>query len=135
MKPHPLSLFLLVLILVIFGVNSVADYWHLYHYIWWLDIPMHIAGGLWVALAALVLYYRSSLVAVRDSGAHFVFAFAVASALSVGLVWELYEFSVAHAVSLADDGTLDTLKDLGDDLLGALIAAFIFLRKRYNALI
>lgn len=121
-----------VLIVVIAIANAVADYWHLYFYIWWLDIPMHILGGLWVALTSLVLYYAFPESKEKDRSLIFVYALAIASVLAIGLIWEIYEFSVDHMFSLALNKVGDTLKDLGDDFIGGVIGAALFIIRGYN---
>lgn len=127
---------ILSLIGLIAVVNGVALYWHLYFYVWWLDIPMHMLGGMWVALFALSSYYRLTNVSTKDTSPLFVFAFAVAITMIVGLSWELFEFSAQTFIERAhvfDIG--DTLSDLVNDLIGALIASFVFVRMGYNKLI
>lgn len=117
-------------------VNGAAVYWHLYFYVWWLDIPMHMLGGMWVALFALSSYYRLTNVSTKDTSPLFVFAFAIAITMIVGLSWELFEFSAQTFIERAhvfDIG--DTLSDLVNDFIGALIASFVFVRMGYNKLI
>lgn len=126
------SAVLVVIILLLFVVNAVAEYRHLYFFIWWLDIPMHILGGGWVALFGLTTYYASLRFKEKDYSTAFVVSLAVALALSIGLAWEIFEFGVGHAVGDSGAGLLDTLKDLSDDFLGALLAASIFIRGGYN---
>jgi hypothetical protein len=123
---------ILTLIIFICIVNAIADYWHLYFYIWWLDIPMHILGGLWVALTSLAMYYAFPERNEKDCSSMFVYALAVASALLIGLVWEVFEFSVDSILSSFVTRPADILKDLGDDLIGALIGALLFLIRGYN---
>lgn len=126
--------FIVAFIFLILFVQVVATYWHLYFYIWWFDIPMHISGGAWVALFGLASYYASLRITetTREHSAVFVIAFAVALTLTIGLMWEIYEFGVDHAVGDSGIGLADTLKDLTDDLIGALLAAWVFIRFGYN---
>ena len=121
-----------VLIACLFVANAIADYWHLYFYIWWLDIPMHILGGFWVALTSLVLYYTFSGHKEKDRSVIFVWSLAIASALSIGLIWEIYEFSVDKIFSAFDVKVADTLKDLGDDFIGGVLGAALFIIRGYN---
>lgn len=120
------------LVVFIFLVNLFATYFHLYFLIWWLDIPVHILGGLWVALLTLVLYYHSEYVSHKDHSPLFALAIAICSALIVGLMWEIYEFVVDRALEINDMQLGDSLKDLCDDLLGGIIAGVIFIKKGYN---
>jgi hypothetical protein len=130
-KRFPSSV-ILTLIIFIFIVNAVADYWHLYFYIWWLDIPMHILGGFWVALTSLAIYYALPERREKDCSSMFVYALSIASALLIGLIWEVFEFSVDIILSSFVTKSADILKDLGDDLVGGLLGAVLFITKGYN---
>ena len=132
MKKHfPLSV-LAFLGLAIFFFNLLATYWHLYFLIWWLDIPVHIFSGMWIALLSLSFYYRSNHAPHKEHSALFVVISAASSALVIGLAWEVYEFVVDRAMNANDVQLGDTLKDLCDDLLGGILAAWIFVRNGYN---
>ncbi len=113
-------------------INAIAVEWHLYHYIWWLDMPMHVISGMWVALMGLTLYYRGARPVLKTRSTEFVIAFALATVLIVGLAWEVYEFAIGHMIANTVDGLRDTLSDLCDDFIGGLLGAGIFLIKRYN---
>lgn len=128
-------LYPLVAIIVALGViNAFALYYHLYFYLWWLDIPMHFFGGLWIGLFTLTWYYRSSFRKQRDTSTLFVVALAVATTMTIGLAWELFELSAQTFIERSDVHDLsDTLADLTNDLIGALVATGIFIRGRYNA--
>ncbi len=135
MKSRRLTYATVFLIFFIWGVNTIADAAHLYYLLWWFDIPMHMLGGLWVALTALVIYYHTPWVRRKDRSTSFVVAYALATTMVIGLLWEVFEFSVEHLVKLNDNGLLDTLKDLVDDLIGASVASIIFIKKGYNKII
>ncbi len=132
MKSRHLSALLATLILFIWGVNTFADQVHLYYLLWWFDIPMHILGGLWVALTSMVIYYHTGWVHRHDRSTSFVVAAMLTAALTIGIFWEVFEYSVEHFVKLNDNGVFDTLKDLLDDMIGAVIASVIFIKKGYN---
>lgn len=132
MKSH-FPLWALVLFgLSIFLFNLLATYWHLFFLIWWLDIPVHILSGAWVALVMLVLYYHADNVGRKDHTTLFVVLFALSSSLIIGLMWEVYEFVVDRAMAGSNLQLGDTLKDLCDDLVGGAAAAWIFIQNGYN---
>ena len=133
-RPFPIHI-LVALIFFILIIQMSAIYWHLHFRFWWLDIPEHILGGLWVALFGLSSFYASVRIKEKDHSAVFVVAFAVSLTLSVGLIWEIYEFWVNHAVGDFGIGLADTLTDLVDDLIGALLGAFIFIRGEYHSIL
>lgn len=123
---------LATLIVFIAVADACANYFHLYYLIWWLDIPMHVLGGTWVALSILVFYYRFAHLKRKDHSQEFVFALAIAAALVIGIGWEIYGWSIDHMLVIANGGVFDTLKDLTDDLIGALVAGSIFIKGGYN---
>ena len=124
---------LLAIILLIAVVSGAALHWHLYFFYPWLDIPMHLLGGFWVALFVLAQYYRASFPARKDPSPLFVVVFAVAVTMTIGLFWELFEFSAQTLIERAEFHNLgDTLLDLVNDLFGSLCAATLFIRMGYN---
>ncbi len=132
MNKHFPIWFLALLILGIFFFNLLAGYLHLYFLIWWLDIPVHMLGGAWVALTTLVVYFRSQYIKRKDHNPLFVVMCAVSSTLVIGLGWEVYEFVVDRAMDINALQLSDTLKDLCDDLVGGLLATWIFIKRGYN---
>lgn len=133
MPPRPLTVSIATLIVVLALANIAAIYWHLFYHIWWLDVVMHLAGGFWIALTGLTLYYYVPRPGERERSALFVVAFALALAMTIGTFWEVFEFSVDRmTLALTYRDIADTLGDLVNDFVGALIAAWIFSRMGYN---
>jgi len=125
---------IVALILLLAIVNAAAFYWKLYFFIWWFDIPMHFLGGLWIGLASLAAYYGAPHPRRKDTGTFFVVTLSVAVVMIIGLAWELFELSSQTFIERATVHDLtDTLSDLTNDLIGALVAAWIFIRGGYNA--
>ena len=93
-------------------------FYFLYWRVWWYDIPAHILGGMSVALGAawLQTLYRKSP----------TLFFCIAAALVVGIAWEVFEATFGLTNFPAD--TLDTIKDLCDDVIGGVIVAYIATR-------
>ena len=113
---------LLVFSLLAFGVLAI---WHIIlgldegfygHYSWW-DIPSHVLGGLGVALFA-------SWVA-HAAGWRATLVLCLASALFVGIGWEIFEAYNHIGGSPFMSYWIDTAKDLVDDSIGGVIASFI----------
>ena len=113
--------FLVLLLFLILAFHAFALYYHWYWTLWWLDIPMHLAGGFLVG--ASYLWYLK----IRDKalGGLLMFSGVV---LTVGLLWEshefLYDLYFKHSTFMISTlaGRFDTLKDLADDLLGGVLA-------------
>ena len=123
---------LVALLFFILAYQTAAVSLSLYFHYWWLDIPIHILGGLWITLFFLATYYASPRTVIKDHSNIFVISFATAVTLTVGLCWEIYEFAIAHAIGDFGIGLADSLKDLVDDLIGALLGALIFIRGKYH---
>ncbi len=130
-RPFPTTV-LLALIIVLLLIQAVALYWHLYFYIWWLDIPVHMLGGMWVALVILSLYYSSVRAKEKNFSDTFAFFLALFTVLAIGLVWEIYEFGVAQVTGDVDPSVFEAVKDIIDDTIGAMLGALIFTRGGYN---
>lgn len=98
-----------------------------------LDVAMHLAGGAWVGV--LVLYFIRSRRPELMKSFTVSFLLAVGTTAIIGIIWEFYEFLFDvyvfknHPLAYAAGNILfDTLKDLFDDLTGA-VAAYIVIKK------
>ena len=85
---------------------ALEYYW--YWTYWWLDIAMHLAGG--VVLGLLVTTYGSRR-----------FVFVLGGVLLIGLAWEAFEFALGLSIT-EPNFVSDTVVDLVMDLLGAALA-------------
>lgn len=93
---------------------------------------MHLVGGLWVGLTALVIYFFTSFVLEKKHSTNAVFLISLCSALVIGIGWEAFEWGVDQVTGLKHVDLIDTLSDIMNDAIGAVVAAVIFLRKGYN---
>jgi hypothetical protein len=85
----------------------------------WFDTPLHLAGGLTIGLWGFSLAWR------RNYSSFQAFVFILLLALSVGLVWELFEY--LSGLTAGKPGYwLDTFGDLGNDVAGAIIPWFFY---------
>lgn len=111
---------------------SAAYFTHL-----WLDIPMHFAGGAWVASAVYYFFF------LRDGGYKLSapllpgILFVVGAAMIVGVCWEFFEYGMDVIAEKYLDGRAinqmgikDTMGDLFLDMAGAFMAAIYYLVKR-----
>jgi hypothetical protein len=102
----------------------------------WMDIPMHIAGGAWIALAFWYVAH-DRLKAISFEKKWLVFAAGVGVVAIVGIFWEIWElilsvyikeqFTLFHAPG---DVYFDTLKDLFDDLVGGALALGVLITRK-----
>lgn len=124
-----LSIRLLAALIVILAcVQGAATYWDLYFFVWWLDIPMHLFGGFWIS-AATITYRLTHKPTEGGDTTPVLFAYALMATLLIGLGWEVFEWSVDRMNGLIHFDLMDTLGDLANDVIGALVAAGILLRK------
>lgn len=130
-KKFPIWVLALIVILVAL-MNGAANYWHLYFHIWWLDIPMHIIGGFWIGLAALAIYFSGKHALPISGSWYSVLTVSLCATLIVGVGWEVFEWGVDWINGMVHLDIVDTLADIGNDLIGALIATVLFTRKGYN---
>lgn len=95
------SLFLLGLFLV---SHYLFEPMYLYHELIWLDIPMHILGGLGVGTLVISLL---KLAGIQVSLAQVILLYLV-----VAFSWELYEYARGAMVYDALYKYLDSVKDI-----------------------
>ena len=126
----PLSKKLLVSILVIFLANLFGLYYGWYLTIWWYDIPMHIAGGVWIAFLFFYIFEERNKIIVEQSFLAKVL-FALGFVALLGVLWEFYEYLsdvfILKQYQFGGEprGVLDTLEDLFNDLVGGGLALFL----------
>ncbi len=121
----------LLLVLVIFILNTLAMYFYWYVSIPWLDIPMHFLGGVFIAFVMGAVFFKKTL----------SFSFSkkllviLSGVLVLGIVWELFEFSVFTVVKFVEPNSpIDTATDLVLDLVGGIVGVYFVSRaqNRYN---
>jgi len=117
---------------VLLGVHSIAVATNAYREIIWIDIPIHLLGGLIIG-SAFLWYARRWLPEIKRESKRMVFILLLLSWTALwGVSFEFFEFSYDHLLAApyglqtAQLGNADTMKDLLDDLLGGLLALLIF---------
>ncbi|MDP2593074.1 MAG: hypothetical protein Q8P52_00275 [bacterium] len=104
----------------------------LYWRYFWLDIPMHFFGGLLIGFV-FVLFGKKFLSYddLRDKeGGDKMFKLVIFGTAFVGVVWEIFEYSIGIIEYRFVSYSFDTVKDLFLDLLGGLSAFSIWQRVR-----
>jgi len=113
---------------LMFGLNVLALKHHLYYTYWWYDVMMHFLGGL--IIGGATAWASRRLVTVPHSGGMLCIAATLATLL-VGGVWEALERSSGMFVGHGNIA-LDTVKDLGMGVIGALVACGVALLISYT---
>lgn len=129
--------YVILLISLILIFHFFASIFNWYRSIPWLDIPMHLIGG--VATAALFFYLFSEKYKIIDSNRNFslIIILSLSFLALIGVLWEFYEYLAdvylfaKHPLYLVYDRTNlpDLMKDLFDDLLGGLVFSLAFFKK------
>ncbi|MCD5382426.1 MAG: hypothetical protein LR017_03925 [Candidatus Pacebacteria bacterium] len=114
---HPILLwFLFTTVLVMGVVHIVSLELYLYWRFPWLDIPMHLLGGVAVALALLLLLQWIPRMPRR----YLALFPIVMGVLVVGLVWEVFE--IWAGIPLIEPGfERDMLLDICMDIVGGAV--------------
>lgn len=125
-KEHVLKV-LFILIWVLALTHLAAEQFSLYWTYWWFDVLTHFLGGAWLGLASLWLWYFSGHFGTRMPTRRAVLI-ALFAGLSIGLLWEVYEYSVWQflGTGLPNNYVADTLGDLAMDVVGALFGYGMF---------
>ena len=95
---------------------------HWYYLLWWLDMPMHFLGGLWLTLAVILFIYP------RKNVSDFVPRVILVSLL-VFIFWEIFQIIVKNEIGGDLFDLKDTLSDICFDLAGGFTAIFYFFKR------
>ena len=117
-------------------VIFIAIYQHYalkYSWFWtykWSDIPIHIAGGFWVALTTLWICLKVKHIDnIYGYKKKSIFAMLI-SVLIIAILWEIFEL-IFRITSLADAGYWrDNLLDILNSFIGGVIALVYFLKNK-----
>lgn len=98
-----------------------------------IDIPMHLMGGFAMGMLGLAIHHQ---VAKKHHNAKspwwYHAGFVLGFAMLVGVAWEFHEYVMDQTVNAwfhippSQPSLGDTMKDLLDDLIGAMAAYFIW---------
>jgi hypothetical protein len=109
-------------------IIAVLHFVALKFYLYWtspIDIPMHIIGGALVSLIGLYVIYFSPWKKYYLSNSKRILFLSVFIAFTVGLFWEIFELSFG-IISYSFIDRVDSIKDLLNDTIGALIVGLYF---------
>ncbi len=130
-------------ILFVFASLFLGEFQSYYDRFWWWDIVLHTTSGLLLGVVGFLLVYvlnesRRINVYMRPG---FVALFAFTFAVTAGVLWEVFEFTMDQVVGtnmqkpfLGDpSGLTDTMWDLIVDTLGAaIVSCFGWLNLKSN---
>lgn len=128
------ALFELLVLAFIYGVLFLGEVRGLFGGLVWWDIVLNLVASIALGLISLTVIYSLFEDEVSSSNALLIAILAFSFTVSMGTLWELFEFGMDHifAFNFQDKNLTDTMRDLLTDTIGALIISSIgyyFLRK------
>lgn len=119
--------FHLIILIFLFASQYFGEFHDYYEKYWWWDILLHIFSGVMLGFVGFMLVYifnREKKISVALSPI-FIAIFSFTFALSIGALWEIYEFIMDSCFgrNMQKSGLVDTMWDLIVDSLGALFAS------------
>lgn len=118
-------------IIFIFASLFLGEIHSYYTRFWWWDLVLHSSSGFLLGITGfLVVHVLSEEKRVNvNMKPGFVSFFAFNFAITIGAVWEIFEFFMDQSFGLnmqrPGTGVVDTMRDLMVDALGALVIAVI----------
>ncbi|MEO8637524.1 MAG: hypothetical protein ABI430_01325 [Candidatus Taylorbacteria bacterium] len=126
------QIFVLIVCIVVLHFSALVFY--LYWSIWWYDEVVHYLGGVWIALASLWLFFFSGYVHLKANRSAQILAMVVIFALTIGVLWELFEFLFGESF-IVSNYEIDTLSDLLMDIAGGLSGYLYFVFRKYEKIL
>ena len=123
------------IVLFIFGTIYLGEAFDFYEKYWWWDVLLHGGSAIGFGLIGFVFVFIL-FEGDRYAAPHWALSFiAFCIALSIGVIWEVFEFSMDQifGLNMQKSGLVDTMGDLIVDMLGAAMGAasgFGFLKGR-----
>lgn len=105
---------------LVFFFQMISFKLHLYDLIWYFDMPMHFAGGLFIGLLGFYLYLKNKDGKVENLTR--MIYFVIIFALVIAFGWEVFEYVVAVTTRGSMLHLLDSFSDICFDLAGSSVA-------------
>lgn len=117
--------FIAAVVLFIGGTLFLGEAFDFYTRFWWWDIAMHGSSAIGFGLIGFVIIFMMFQGDAYAAPPYAVAMFAFCFALSVGALWEVFEFLMdrSFGLNMQKSGLFDTMGDLAVDAVGALIGA------------
>ncbi|MBU1119180.1 hypothetical protein KKH43_04840 [Patescibacteria group bacterium] len=124
--------FQVVILAFIFAAMYLGELYQYYDKFWWWDLMLHSLSGVILGFVGFILVYvlnREKRVKVILSPL-FVAFFSISFAVTVGVLWEIFEFSADEIFGLNSQrwtrtGVVDTMWDLIVDFFGGLLIGIL----------
>jgi len=122
------SEFEIMILIFIYASIYLGETQYFYEKFWWWDVFLHSLSGVIIGGLGFLLVYilnREKGVAFELSPI-FVAIFSLCFAVSIGVIWEIIEFTIdtVFKLNMQKSGLVDTMWDLIIDFLAALAVSF-----------
>lgn len=105
-------------------LGEVQEY---YTRFWWWDLVLHAGSAMLLGIVGFLLVYvlNAKKEIDLDLSPNFMALFAFAFAISLGVLWEIFEFAMDQTlgINMQKSGLVDTMWDLIVNAVGALFMA------------
>lgn len=125
----------IIITLFIFAAQFLGEIHDFYYKFTWWDNMLHCISGSVLGIIGFMFVYFLNKTHMKKTklSPFFVALFAFCFAISIGVCWEIFEFSSDRILGLnmqkfrmpGEDGLIDTMTDLIVDTIGALIVTTI----------
>jgi hypothetical protein len=117
--------FEIAIIFFLFASLFLGELGNFYHHFWWWDILLHFSSAIAFGCVGFIILFYLNKSNKISSKPIWVAIFSFAFAVSVGAVWEIFEFAMDQifGMNMQKSGLMDTMWDLIIDVAGALIAS------------
>jgi len=117
--------FEIAIIFFLFATMILGEIGNFYERFWWWDVLLHFSSAIAFGCAGFIILFYLNRTNKISSKPIWIALFAFSFAVSIGAVWEIFEFTMdqVFGMSMQKSGIVDTMWDLIVDVLGALIAS------------
>jgi small basic protein len=127
--------FFVAIVLFVVATIFLGEAFDFYERYWWWDVVLHGGSAVGFGLIGFVFVFMLFEGDRYNAPAWAVSFLAFCFSLSVGALWEIFEFAMdqSFGLNMQKSGLLDTMWDLIVDTIGATIGAlagFFFLKRR-----
>lgn len=122
--PVEFTLVTCVILYASFALGEVRDF---YEKIWWWDLALHGLSALTIGIIGFLCIYVFYMTNRVSVAAGWIATITFALAVSVGTIWEVFEFLMDHylGLNMQKSGLVDTMTDLIINATGAALAALL----------
>lgn len=124
--------FQFIAVLFVFLSLYLGSGFDFYYKYWWWDLVLHTSSGFLLGIVGFIALFAINQTDQLPKGIKpsFLCFFGVTFAVTLGVVWEIFEFTVDRLwpsinMQSNETGVVDTMKDLIVDTLGAVVVAFM----------